>query len=112
MVAEEESGRIQGFLILRSLGRRAGAGLVTVLHLLTIDVALEARRQGIGSLLMRWALAEGERVGARAFALEVSVANQTAQAFYARFGFEAEGTIPGYYPGGIDAVSMELVLKS
>lgn len=107
----EEGGRIQGFIILRPLGRRSGADTITVLHLLTIDVAVEGRRRGTGSLLMRWALAQAERIRARVFALEASVENLPAQAFYAQFGFQAVGTIPGYYPGGLDAVSMELVLR-
>ncbi len=108
----ELEARVLGFVLLRPRGRRSQAGKQTALHLLTIDVAPEARRRGIGILLMQWALAEGARVAASILELEVAVDNTTAQAFYARFGFRAIGTIPGYYPGGLDAIAMELILSS
>ena len=108
----EADSRVLGFILLRPRGRRSQAGRQTALHLLTIDVAPEARRRGIGILMMQWALAAGARVSASVLELEVAVDNTAAQAFYARFGFRAIGTIPGYYPGGLDAIAMELILPN
>ena len=35
-----------------------------------------------------------------------------ARAFYQRLCFEAVGRRPGFYPGGIDAISMTRAVKS
>ncbi len=102
-----QRARVVGFIILRPRLRRSRGVAITLLHLLTIDVAPEARRAGVGSLLMHWALDEVKRVSARGLELEVAVDNAAAQAFYARFGFKVTGTISGYYPDGLDAISME-----
>ncbi len=107
----EASSRVLGFILLRPRLRHSQAASIAALHILTIDVAPEARRQSIGMLLVRWALAEAERRSARILELEVAADNTAAQAFYARFNFRATGMIPGYYPGGLDAISMELVLS-
>lgn len=106
----EEAARVLGFILLQPRARRLGSSSLAALHILTIDVAPEARRQGTGALLMRWALAEARRLRAHAVELEVAADNQAAQAFYTRFSFRETGTIPGYYPGGLDAISMEMVL--
>ena len=64
------------------------------LHINTIAVAAERRRQGIASRLLR----EIFRVtGARRATLEVRKSNVAALRLYERFGFEITAVRPGYY---------------
>ncbi len=104
-----------GFAIVRPLrrkptGAQPWARAQPVLHLLTIDVAPNARRQGIGALLMRWAVAKGVALRSRAIVLEVAVDNAAAQRFYQAFGFKPADIIPCYYNDVTDALRMELSL--
>ncbi len=115
-VACAEDGSIAGFAIVRPARRiarsAAPALMAPVLHLITIDVAPAARRQGVGGLLMRWILTRAEALHSRAIVLEVAVDNHTAQRFYQRFGFAVMGKIPGYYNGIIDALELERALDT
>ncbi len=116
-VACRQDGLIAGFAIVRSTrrflpsaapGLTAAPGLMAaVLHVITIDVAPVARRQGVGGLLMQWIFAKAEALHARAIVLEVAVDNDSAQRFYRRHGFAITGTIPGYYNGVTDALELE-----
>jgi [ribosomal protein S18]-alanine N-acetyltransferase len=102
-VAETEGGRLVGFLILdrvRRSGRPAG-------HIVTIDVAPEIRRQGVGQLLLQAVEAELRGEGVSLLLLEVAEDNADARAFYHRFGFQETGRIPGYYAGRLNALVME-----
>jgi ribosomal-protein-alanine N-acetyltransferase len=84
---------------------RAVAGEAEVL---TLAVAPEARRQGIGSRLLAGVLGEAARRGCRTVFLEVAADNGAACALYRRSGFAETGRRPGYYatPDGrrIDAM--------
>ena len=76
--------------------------------LLTIGIAPEARRRGLGSLLMT----ECERGCARAFTrglmkLTVAVGNDGAIALYRKFGYRTVGRIEDYYAAGRAAYLME-----
>ncbi len=106
-----EGRAILGFAIVRPVLRHAPAR-DRALHLLTIDVAPEARRQGVGSLLMRWILGKATELGAVVIMLEVAVDNLSARHFYERSGFTRAGIIPGYYNGKIDALRMERSVES
>lgn len=97
-----------GFAIGRSLRHRGRP----TFHLVTIDVSPAARRQGVGTRLMRWMIAKAKELRAEALRLEVAVDNADAIGFYVRFGFREVGRIPGYYLGRIDALTMELSLSS
>ena len=105
---------ITGFAVvrpMRRLPRQPGMHVIKpVLHLLTIDVAVQTRRQGVGALLMGWVLAQAARLHTTAVVLEVAVDNGAAQCFYRRFGFVEVATIPRYYNGVTDALEMELPL--
>ncbi len=101
-------GEIAGFAIVRSMRRRTSSAL----HLLTIDVAPPFRRRGVGLFLMGWVFSKGRELGSRSVELEVAVDNAGAQHFYARLGFDVQGTIPGYYNGVTDALRMERALGS
>ena len=101
-IVAEDGGKLAGFVMAertRERGRTGG-------HVITIDVAPEFRRQGVGRLLM----AELDRrlvaAGVDWLRLEVAVDNRTAIAFYSRLGFEATGKLRAYYPGNIDAITM------
>ncbi len=78
-----------GFIVVR-----AAAGEMEVLNL---AVAPSARRMGVGSALMRTALAWGVERGYGEVFCEVRESNSTAQAFYAMHGFAAAGRRPNYY---------------
>jgi [ribosomal protein S18]-alanine N-acetyltransferase len=108
LVAEDEASTLAGFAIAGPQRRRG----VLIARLITIDVRLELRRQGVGHALL---VAMEERLraaGAQSLLLEVAVDNATAQAFYERHGFTRTGRIPGYYLGRIDALVMEKPLQA
>ena len=64
------------------------------LHINTIAVATELRRQGIASRLLREML---QATGARRATLEVRKSNAAALRLYERFGFVITALRPGYY---------------
>jgi [ribosomal protein S18]-alanine N-acetyltransferase len=76
-------------------------------HIITIDVLGEARRSGVGSLLLRAAEDRLRTAGSRAVELETAVDNISALSFYKRQGYSIIRTWPRYYSTGVDA----LVLK-
>ncbi len=95
-VARAGAGALVGFLVARRV--------LSELHVLLLGVAPAARRAGVGSALLRHALAEvpaPERC-----LLEVREGNAGARAFYRRLGFREEGRRPGHYAGGEAAVLM------
>jgi ribosomal-protein-alanine N-acetyltransferase len=74
---------------------------------LTLAVAADRWRQGIGSALLEALLAEAVRRGCTEVFLEVRADNPRAQALYLRYGFEQIGVRKGYYqPSGTDALVM------
>lgn len=92
----------QGFLMGRAVAGEA--------ELLTIAVAPEARRQGLGAGLVARFLAEAAARGAEAAHLEVAADNAGAIALYEGAGFVRQGLRRGYFetPAGqrIDALVM------
>jgi ribosomal protein S18 acetylase RimI-like enzyme len=74
------------------------------LEILSLAVATAWRRSGLGTALVAYALAQ-ERALAVAH-LEVRSDDAGALAFYAGLGFRRVGSRPGFYRGGIDAVTM------
>ncbi len=101
-VVAEEHGRVTGFALAERLVEAgAGAG-----HLITIDVAPDARRTGLGSLLIAQVERRLAEEGALLLRLEVASDNEAAQRFYERHGFAFTGRIPGYYASKVDALTM------
>ena len=90
---------IVGFVVAHKRPRGVG-------HIVTIDVLPNARRGGVGSLL----LAEAERrlrtLGCSAVYLETAVDNAIALRFYKHHGYSVLKTIPRYYLDSIDALLM------
>lgn len=76
-----------------ALGRVAGPEA----ELLTIAVAAEARRQGVGSALLADFEAAAAARGAVEALLEVAASNAAARALYEARGYAAVGRRRGYY---------------
>lgn len=99
IVAEKDS-EISGFAASYSDARRAA-------QILTVDVAPDFQRKGLGYALMT-ALEERLKndFGIRRVNLEVAVDNTPAKILYEKLGYEAVGVIRRYYPDGTDAMRM------
>jgi ribosomal-protein-alanine N-acetyltransferase len=99
LVAEDESGRIAGFVV-------AGRSSPRIGHIATIDIAPEIRRRGLGTRLMRAAEVRLAEFGARKIRLETATGN-VARRLFAKLGYKRVGKIERYYGDGSDAWVME-----
>jgi ribosomal-protein-alanine N-acetyltransferase len=81
-------------------------------HIITIDVRAEARRHGVGSVLLKSAEDQLRTFGCVAVRLETAVDNIGALSFYKRHGYHVIKTIPHYYSTGVDALLLEKHLLS
>lgn len=92
--------------------RRRILGFITchrhkmIAHVITIDVREDARRLGVGSLLLDAGEARLQEQGCTGIVLETAVDNAPAIRFYERHGYRVFGTIPRYYHGELDALRM------
>lgn len=86
----EQSGRIEGFIFARVAADEA--------EILTLAVAPEARRAGVGRMLVREAARLAAQAGTGRLFLEVGAANEGARALYMGLGFVEVGQRKGYYP--------------
>jgi ribosomal-protein-alanine N-acetyltransferase len=100
-----EASDIVGFIVASVNTRRAG-------HIITIDVAAEARRSGIGSALLESAEERLKMAGCVSVRLETAVNNTPALVFYKRHGYSVSRTMARYYPDGVDAFVMRKDLLS
>jgi ribosomal-protein-alanine N-acetyltransferase len=83
--------------------------VIDELHIATFATHPGFRRQGVGSQLLKDALDDASRAGARRAFLEVRASNAAAQEMYRKFGFEVVGRRPRYYrDNSEDAVLMTL----
>jgi RimJ/RimL family protein N-acetyltransferase len=104
-VAERDDGTIVGRL---SVGRDPHPASAHVADL-GLMVAIDARREGIGTALMKAAVDWARETGVRKLELHVFPWNEAAIALYDRFGFEREGYRKGHYRRGgedVDAILM------
>lgn len=102
LVAESE-GEVVGYLMAWSVADQ--------LHVLNIAADPARRRAGVGTALLRAALALAGQEGLREITLEVRESNGGARAFYRRHGFAETGRRTRYYAdNGEDAVIMTLDL--
>jgi ribosomal-protein-alanine N-acetyltransferase len=84
-------------------------------HVANLAVAPMYRFHGLGRRLVRLALSEARRRGARWVGLEVRMSNAAARALYGSFGFKPTGRRRGYYRNGEareDALVMTLDLSA
>jgi ribosomal-protein-alanine N-acetyltransferase len=100
----EGSGQVIGFIL--ALMEQDSS-----VHILTLDVLPEYRRQCIGSLLMDALHEEAGRRGIRTAILEVSCFNLPAQRLYRKLHYKHAETLPGYYLGKEDAYCMVRIKK-
>lgn len=94
-----------GFIIAAAAGGEA--------EILTLAVAPDARRNGLGAALVEAAAGAAARRDASALFLEVAEDNHPARALYAKLGFETAGGRPDYYAGakaGVSAIIMRRAL--
>jgi len=100
-VAETEDKQIVGMVV--------SWVILDELHIATLAVHPDYRRQGIGRLILTEALQDGYRAGTRYALLEVRAGNEAAQNLYRKFGFKTVGLRPKYYKdNGEDAALMNL----
>ncbi|GAB2553025.1 GNAT family N-acetyltransferase [Kribbella endophytica] len=109
-IVAELDGRVVGYIRLQEkYPFPEGAGVLSINGL---AVALDARGQGVGSVLMEAVAAEGKRRGARKIALHVHGVNTAARRLYERHGYVVEGTHPreflidGQYVDSLDLALM------
>jgi [ribosomal protein S18]-alanine N-acetyltransferase len=95
---------LAGFVVGRIEDHAAG-------HVITIDVAPEARRKGVGTALMSALHHEFVSRNLRMSYLEVDRGNREALDFYLRLGYRRLDTIEGYYGDGRDADRMVCFLS-
>ncbi|MDO8431654.1 MAG: ribosomal protein S18-alanine N-acetyltransferase [Candidatus Binatus sp.] len=77
-------------------------------HILNIAVHPDARRLGVGAMLMIEAIREAQAERAELVTLEVRRSNLAARQLYRKFGFEERRLKKNYYGPGEDAIIMEL----
>ena len=83
--------------------------IVDETHIATLAVHPDYRGLGIAKQLLRVALEESARNGAKLATLEVRKSNQVAQNIYHEFGFQSVGSRQRYYKDNFeDAVLMTL----
>lgn len=74
--------------------------------ILTLSVAPDQRRKGIGSTLLQRFLKEMALQGIKKTELQVRVDNTTAIKFYKKHGFKITDTLPAFYENNKDGYSM------
>jgi len=88
-VLRDETGRLIGF---------CGCWFIyDELHINTLAVSEQHRRQGHATRLLRFVLAEAAARGITSATLEVRRSNEAALALYERFGFAIRGIRRDYY---------------
>jgi ribosomal-protein-alanine N-acetyltransferase len=97
-VVAAEGPQIAGFVITAHEGKWG--------YIVTIDVREGYRRCGVGSLLLGEVERKLRSSGVREIALETAANNPAAIAFWKKRGYVRSGVRKGYYPGGIDALTM------
>jgi ribosomal protein S18 acetylase RimI-like enzyme len=103
IVAEHE-----GCLVAFVLGSRRNP---TDGHVITLDVAAAARRQGVGGQLMVELERRFRAAGVKQVHLETAVTNLVAIAFYQRLGYRTVARLANYYGPGLHAWKMEKALE-
>lgn len=97
----------QGFLLCSAVGREA--------EILTIAVAFNARRQGVGTALLNKLFAFAQKNNITRILAEVSVENEKAISLYLKNGFQITGRRKEYYKtktGRVDALCIEKIIDN
>lgn len=99
------AGAPQGFVLAWAAGGDS--------EILTVAVAPEARRKGVGAALVTSAGVTALVRGAATMHLEVAEDNEAARALYRKLGYAEAGRRPAYYAaeaGRVDAIVMRRTL--
>lgn len=75
-------------------------------HIITLDVAPEKRRSGLGSALLDEMEKHFRFHEVRSVLLETAVDNETGIAFWQHHGYRTEAVLKRYYLGKVDAYEM------
>lgn len=94
----EEGKQIVGFIL--------AAENPPLAHIITLDVAAEKRRAGLGSALLAEMEKNFRQREVRTVLLETAVDNESGIAFWQRHGYRTEAVLKRYYLGRIDAYEM------
>lgn len=86
VVIEDAQGRVVGTMQLTILPGLCRGG-ASRLQLEEVRVADQLRGKGLGTWMIRWAIAEGERRGAKFVQLTSNQSRKAAHRFYERLGF-------------------------
>ena len=101
-IEDELANPCARYLVARENGQVIGyAGMWHVVvegHITNVGVLEEARRKGIGSMLMEKLIEIAVEKKMYGITLEVRMGNAPAQALYHKYGFKAEGIRKNYYP--------------
>ena len=97
-VVAEENGKVSGFVLVEHEKTHA--------HLITIDVLEDARRRGIGTMLLDTIEHTLAARGARTIELETATDNEPAIAFWRKHGYRTMRVLKRYYLNRVDAYSM------
>lgn len=100
-VVVDRDGQVAGY---------AGIDLAEQASVMTVGVAPEHRRQGLGRAMMHALLNHARAARSQQVLLEVRADDAGAQSLYAALGFAAIGRRRGYYQGA-DAITMRLHLR-
>jgi ribosomal-protein-alanine N-acetyltransferase len=103
-IVVEVDGHIMGFAVGYISVHRLG-------HVVTLDVAQESRRSGIGQALLSELLRRFTAAFVDEVRLEVDMENEAAIAFYERFGFRRKRRLADFYGPNRPAWEMRLKLK-
>lgn len=96
--------KIQGFVIAdRFRSRRSTHSMGRII---TIDVAPEAQRSGVGTLLLSSVEKELKCAECDYVSLEVAVDNRNAMRFYKTHGYSVLKILPRYYLNSVDGLLM------
>jgi ribosomal-protein-alanine N-acetyltransferase len=104
IVAKDANAEIKAFVLVEA---EAPLG-----HIITLDVAAENRRGGLGTELTVAAENALAMNGVREVELETAIDNAAGIAFWTRHGYRTVGTIPRYYLDRVDALCMTKMLTA
>lgn len=79
-------------------------------HLVLFAVREDARRQGIGSALLKWLEKVASVAGVSQLKVEARASNVAARAFYRWHGYSESEVVPDMYRGNEDGVQFEKVV--
>jgi len=94
----QEGKRIMGFILAENNPPLA--------HIITLDVAPEKRRSGLGSALIDEMEKHFRFHEVKSVLLETAVDNETGIAFWHHHGYRTEAVLKRYYLGKVDAYEM------